>query len=99
MKKHLRNLLVIALVICSLLSLSSCYLSELGIELPSRSEEGESEGGSGGALGIGVGNKVRIMENAYYSVITPEGCAAILWKDRAYSAKAARSALPEWNAS
>ncbi len=47
------------------------------------------EGGSGGALGIGVGNKVLIMENAYYSVITPEGCAAILWKDRAYSAKAA----------
>jgi len=38
------------------------------------------EGGSGGALGIGVGNRVLIMENAYYSVITPEGCAAILWK-------------------
>lgn len=49
------------------------------------------EGGSGGALGIGVGNKVMIMENAYYSVITPEGCAAILWKDRAYSAKAAEA--------
>ena len=49
------------------------------------------EGGSGGALGIGVGNKVLIMENAYYSVITPEGCAAILWKDRAYSAKAAEA--------
>lgn len=47
------------------------------------------EGGSGGALGIGVGNKVLIMDNAYYSVITPEGCAAILWKDRAYSEKAA----------
>ncbi len=47
------------------------------------------EGGSGGALGIGVGNKVLLMENAYYSVITPEGCAAILWKDRAYSEKAA----------
>ncbi len=47
------------------------------------------EGGSGGALGIGVGNKVMLMENAYYSVITPEGCAAILWKDRAYSEKAA----------
>jgi acetyl-CoA carboxylase carboxyl transferase subunit alpha len=39
------------------------------------------EGGSGGALGIGVGNKVNILENSYYSVITPEGCAAILWKD------------------
>ena len=48
-------------------------------------------GGSGGALAIGVGNKVMIMENAYYSVITPEGCAAILWKDRAYSAKAAEA--------
>lgn len=49
------------------------------------------EGGSGGALGIGVGNSVLIMENAYYSVITPEGCAAILWKDRAYSEKAAEA--------
>lgn len=49
------------------------------------------EGGSGGALAIGVGNKVLIMENAYYSVITPEGCAAILWKDRAYSEKAAEA--------
>ena len=47
------------------------------------------EGGSGGAIGIGVGNRVLIMENAYYSVITPEGCAAILWKDRAYAPKAA----------
>ncbi len=49
------------------------------------------EGGSGGALGIGVGNRILILENAYYSVITPEGCAAILWKDRSYSAKAAES--------
>ncbi len=49
------------------------------------------EGGSGGALGIGVGNKILLMENAYYSVITPEGCAAILWKDRSFSAKAAES--------
>jgi len=40
------------------------------------------EGGSGGALGIGVADRVLIMENAYYSVISPEGCAAILWKDR-----------------
>jgi acetyl-CoA carboxylase carboxyl transferase subunit alpha len=39
------------------------------------------EGGSGGALGIGVGDRVMMMENAYYSVISPEGCAAILWKD------------------
>jgi acetyl-CoA carboxylase carboxyl transferase subunit alpha len=38
------------------------------------------EGGSGGALGIGVGDRVGVLENAYYSVISPEGCAAILWK-------------------
>lgn len=49
------------------------------------------EGGSGGALGIGVGDKVALLENSYYSVITPEGCAAILWKDRSYSAKAAEA--------
>ncbi len=49
------------------------------------------EGGSGGALGIGVGNKIIIMENAYYSVITPEGCASILWKDRAFSEQAAEA--------
>ena len=47
------------------------------------------EGGSGGALGIGVADRVLIMENAYYSVISPEGCAAILWKDRAAASKAA----------
>lgn len=49
------------------------------------------EGGSGGALGIGVANRVLIMENAYYSVISPEGCAAILWKDRAAAPKAAEA--------
>ena len=38
------------------------------------------EGGSGGALGIGVGDRVSMLENAYYSVISPEGCAGILWK-------------------
>ncbi len=47
------------------------------------------EGGSGGALGIGVADRVLILENAYYSVISPEGCASILWKDRAATAKAA----------
>jgi acetyl-CoA carboxylase carboxyl transferase subunit alpha len=40
------------------------------------------EGGSGGALGIGVANRVLMMENAWYSVISPEGCAAILWNNR-----------------
>jgi acetyl-CoA carboxylase carboxyl transferase subunit alpha len=49
------------------------------------------EGGSGGALGIGVCDRVLIMENAYYSVISPEGCAAILWKDRANAAQAAQA--------
>lgn len=49
------------------------------------------EGGSGGALGIGVGDRICIMENAYYSVISPEGCAAILWKDRQKSPLAAEA--------
>jgi len=49
------------------------------------------EGGSGGALGIGVADRVLILENAYYSVISPEGCAAILWKDRTASEKAAEA--------
>lgn len=47
------------------------------------------EGGSGGALGIGVGDRVLIMEYSYYSVISPEGCAAILWKDAARRENAA----------
>jgi acetyl-CoA carboxylase carboxyl transferase subunit alpha len=47
------------------------------------------EGGSGGALGIGVADRVLMMENAYYSVISPEGCAAILWKHRKYAPEAA----------
>ena len=49
------------------------------------------EGGSGGALGIGVADRVLILENAYYSVISPEGCAAILWKDRKAAAQAAEA--------
>jgi acetyl-CoA carboxylase carboxyl transferase subunit alpha len=47
------------------------------------------EGGSGGALALGVGNRVLVLEYAYYSVITPEGCAAILWKDPNKIAEAA----------
>jgi len=47
------------------------------------------EGGSGGALGIGVADKVYVLENAYYSVISPEGCAAILWKDGSKAPEAA----------
>ena len=49
------------------------------------------EGGSGGALGIGVADRVLILQNAYYSVISPEGCAAILWKDRSAAPKAAEA--------
>ena len=49
------------------------------------------EGGSGGALGIGVADRVLMMENAYYSVISPEGCAAILWKDRKFAPEAAEA--------
>jgi len=49
------------------------------------------EGGSGGALGIGVTDRVLIFENSYYSVISPEGCAAILWKDRAAAPLAAEA--------
>ncbi|MDD2763546.1 MAG: acetyl-CoA carboxylase carboxyltransferase subunit alpha [Opitutaceae bacterium] len=49
------------------------------------------EGGSGGALGIGVTDRVLILENSYYSVITPEGCAAILWKDAAAATRAAEA--------
>ena len=49
------------------------------------------EGGSGGALGIGVGDLVAILEHAYYSVISPEGCAGILWKSVEFKADAARA--------
>ena len=49
------------------------------------------EGGSGGALAIAVGNRVLILENAWYSVISPESCAAILWRDAKEAAKAAEA--------
>jgi acetyl-CoA carboxylase carboxyl transferase subunit alpha len=49
------------------------------------------EGGSGGALGIGVGDRVAILQHAYYSVISPEGCAGILWKSHDYAEKAAQA--------
>jgi acetyl-CoA carboxylase carboxyl transferase subunit alpha len=50
-----------------------------------------SEGGSGGALGIAVGNRVLMLENAYYSVITPESCAAIIWRDASKAPEAAEA--------
>jgi acetyl-CoA carboxylase carboxyl transferase subunit alpha len=53
------------------------------------------EGGSGGALGIGVTDRVLILENSYYSVISPEGCAAILWKDAAAAPQAAAALKPD----
>jgi acetyl-CoA carboxylase carboxyl transferase subunit alpha len=49
------------------------------------------EGASGGALGIGVGDRVFMLENAWYSVISPEGCAAILWRDAAKAPEAAEA--------
>src|SRR6058998_4212973 len=49
------------------------------------------EGGSGGALGIGVADHVMILENAYYSVLSPEACSAILWRDRRHAAEAAEA--------
>ncbi len=49
------------------------------------------EGGSGGALAIGLGDRVMMMENSIYSVISPEGCASILWRDQAYAEQAARA--------
>jgi acetyl-CoA carboxylase carboxyl transferase subunit alpha len=52
------------------------------------------EGASGGALGVGVGDRVLMMEYAWYSVISPEGCAAILWRDRAKAQEAAEALKP-----
>jgi acetyl-CoA carboxylase carboxyl transferase subunit alpha len=49
------------------------------------------EGGSGGALGIGVGDRVAVLQHAYYSVISPEGCAGILWKSHAFKEQAAEA--------
>jgi acetyl-CoA carboxylase carboxyl transferase subunit alpha len=49
------------------------------------------EGGSGGALGVAVADRLLMMENSYYSVISPEGCAAILWKNRAHAREAAEA--------
>lgn len=49
------------------------------------------EGGSGGALAIGVGDRVMMLENAIYSVISPEGCASILWRDQSFAEAAARA--------
>jgi len=52
---------------------------------------GIGEGGSGGALGIGVGDRIAMLEHSYYSVISPEGCAGILWKSAKYAEQAAKA--------
>ena len=52
------------------------------------------EGGSGGALGIGVGDRIGMLAHAYYSVIPPEGCAAILWKSGQYAKEASLALKP-----
>ncbi len=49
------------------------------------------EGGSGGALGIGVGDRIAMLQYAYYSVISPEGCAGILWKSHQFAPRAAEA--------
>ena len=49
------------------------------------------EGGSGGALGVGIADRILVLENAYYSVISPEGCASILWRDSSKASEAAKS--------
>ena len=59
--------------------------------LRSNCQGGRSRRPAIAALGLGVADRVLILENAYYSVISPEGCAAILWKDRSASAKAAEA--------
>jgi acetyl-CoA carboxylase carboxyl transferase subunit alpha len=53
------------------------------------------EGGSGGALGLAVADTVWMLENAYYSVVSPEGCASILWKDAAKASEAAQALKPD----
>ena len=52
------------------------------------------EGGSGGAMGIGIGDRVSMLEHAYYSVISPEGCAGILWREANERDQAARRGSP-----
>ncbi len=71
-------------------AIAACMLAMCSLEVPVVCVV-IGEGGSGGAIGIGVGNRLLILENAFYSVISPEGCAAILWKDAAKRAEAAEA--------
>src|SRR4029077_5817261 len=65
----------------NLRGMSLCTVPVIGVVI--------GEGGSGGALGLGVGDRVYMLEHAVYSVISPEGCAAILWKNPSAAAEAA----------
>lgn len=70
-------------------AIASCIATQAGLKVPVVATV-IGEGGSGGALALAVGNKVLMLENAIYSVISPEGCASILWKDFKYAKQASR---------
>ena len=70
-------------------AIAECISTQAGLKVPVISTV-IGEGGSGGALALAVGNKVLMLENAIYSVISPEGCASILWKDFKYAKQATR---------
>lgn len=70
-------------------AIASCIATQIGLKVPIIATI-IGEGGSGGALALAVGNKVLMLENAIYSVISPEGCASILWKDFKYAKQATR---------
>lgn len=70
-------------------AIASCIATQSCLKVPVISTI-IGEGGSGGALALAVGNKVLMLENAVYSVISPEGCASILWKDFKYAKQATR---------
>lgn len=71
-------------------AIASCIETGLGLKVPLIATI-IGEGGSGGALALSTGNKVFMLENSIYSVISPEGCASILWKDFKYAKQASRA--------
>ncbi len=70
-------------------AIASCIATQVELRVPIIATI-IGEGGSGGALALAIGNKVLMLENAIYSVISPEGCASILWKDFKYAKQATR---------
>ncbi len=70
-------------------AIAECIATQAALKVPVISTI-IGEGGSGGALALAVGNKILMLENAIYSVISPEGCASILWKDFKYAKQASR---------